>query len=111
MVGVLLASGWALAQEEMLPSLKLEWLSAEELSEAWIGRRESWTESGVTTNFDATYVFQGVADGGFTGRRFVENSCRQGVRLVTRSDDGYVDTDACSVRHERHTRSPHVCIL
>ena len=38
--------------------------------EDWTGRRERWAAAGLKFNFDATYVFQGVADGGFTGPFF-----------------------------------------
>lgn len=48
----------------------LRFLSADEVTQDWTEYRERSAETGWTVNFDATYVFQGVADGGFTGPFF-----------------------------------------
>ncbi len=70
LVSVWLGSGWACGQDVSPSELDLEFLSAEEFAGEWTGRRERWAAAGVTVNFDATYVFQGVAAGGFTGPLF-----------------------------------------
>lgn len=44
--------------------------SREKLTGDWGGRREALAESGLTVNFNATSVFQGVAAGGFEGPFF-----------------------------------------
>lgn len=44
--------------------------SREKLTGDWGGRRESLASAGLTVDFSATYVFQGVAAGGFTGPLF-----------------------------------------
>lgn len=66
LIGVWLWSGPASGQE--FSPLNL-W-PREEFEEDWTERRQQWTESGLTVNFDATYVFQGVAEGGFAGPLF-----------------------------------------
>ncbi|TXT36075.1 MAG: porin [Planctomycetota bacterium] len=67
LAGVLL---WTvgLSGQELSPSdLELELWTREEWLKNWTTRRE---RSGLTTHFDATYVFQGIAEGGFTGPFF-----------------------------------------
>lgn len=44
--------------------------SPEEPAETWDDVRKRRATNGLTLNFDATYVFQGVAAGGFTGPLF-----------------------------------------
>lgn len=50
--------------------LEFEIWSREKLIGDWGGRRERLTETGLTVNFSATYVFQGVPAGGFEGPFF-----------------------------------------
>lgn len=42
----------------------------EKLTGDWWGRREVWSNSGLTVDFSATHVFQGVPSGGFGDRLF-----------------------------------------
>lgn len=70
LIGACLLARSAVAQEFSPWGLELKFLSGEESAEDRAARRERWAESGLTVNFDATYVFQGVAEGGFAGPLF-----------------------------------------
>lgn len=70
LIAVWLVAGSVVGQELLPLDAEFESLSGEELAKDRVARREHWAETGLTVNFDATYVFQGVTDGGFIGPLF-----------------------------------------
>lgn len=74
LAGVLLDPGLVQAQADDEQVSGSDRLRLEELSSRWSAARTRWSESGLTFEYDTTYILQGVAAGGVTGPRFSKYS-------------------------------------
>jgi len=61
---------WSPARAEEASAYGGDFWSRSTLSGSWGGVRDRWAAKGLTFSIDATYTFQGVADGGFEGPVF-----------------------------------------
>lgn len=70
LAGILMEGSSLWGQDVTSSTPDLELSSTEVTPDDWTGRRARWTQAGLKFNFDATYVFQGVAAGGLAGPLF-----------------------------------------